>query len=250
MRRLTAAFCIAVAGVLVSACGGEHDARENPSASTASATKSPVAEAGLDVLLLTAPEIDATMGVTGMSPKEKIEKLPDTSTKKWPQSWKWPSDCMYAYGPAEATVYAGSGNKAVRGRDDTAPTPTPGIGDMDPEFTQAIVLFGSAAEASAFFTAAAKAWPACADRQFTTPSDAENPEVNWKVGALSNANGVLSIPVSVSMTQGANSIGGTCRRVLTVRNNVAVDVSACAGKDPGDVGVKLANQIAGKVDKA
>lgn len=250
------ALAVASAGILVGACGSGsgsegHEGHENSAATTTSATptRAAIAVAALDGLLLTPAEIDAAMGVTGMSPKEKIEKLPDDSTKKWPQDWKWPAECMYAYGPAEAPVYVGSGNTAVRGRDDTAPTATPGIGDMDPEFTQAVVLFPSAAEANAFYTASAKAWPACSDRQFTIPSDPENPEVKWKIGALSTANSTLSTPVSVSMTQGANSIGGTCQRVLTVRNNVAIDVSGCAGKDPGDIGIKLANLIAGKVEK-
>lgn len=246
MRHLTAVLAAAAAGILVSACAGNRESSENSSGTTP-ATRAPVAEAALEGLLLTSAEIDTAMGVAGMSPKEKIDKLSDNSTKKWPQGWKWPAECMYAYGPAEASVYGG--NAAVRYRDETAPTSTPGIGEMDPEVAQAVVLFPSTAEANAFFAASAKAWPACSDHQFTTPGDSESPEVHWKVGALSTANAKLSTPVTVYMAQGANSIGGTCQRVLTVRNNVAIDVSACAGKDPGDVGVKIADQIAGKVDR-
>ncbi len=40
----------------------------------------------------------------------------------------------------------------------------------------------------------------------------------------------------------------SCQRALTVRNNVVIDTEACR-KDPGDAGINVANQIAGKVDK-
>lgn len=251
MRHRTAVLTVAAAGMIIAACGtgcGGRDNHGNVSVATVN-TQAAVAEAALDALLLTPNEIDAAMGVTGMSPREKIEKLPDGNTKKWPQGWKWPAGCMYAYGPAERTAYASSGNTSVRGRSDAAPTSTPGIGEMDPEFTQVVVLFPSAVEASAFFASSAKAWPACSDHQFTTPGNLDHPEVNWQVGAVSTANETLSTAVSLSMAPGPDGIGGTCQRVLTVRNNVAIDVSACAGKDPGAVGVKLTNQIAGKVER-
>lgn len=252
MRQLRTAITVVAIGVAVAGCsdGKEESGPASPASTTTSSTRAPVAEAALDNLLLTPAEIDAAMGVTGMSTKEKIDKLPDVSTKNFPQGWKWPAECTYAYGPAEATVYGGSGNTALRGRDDTAVGAVPGsTNELDPELSQVVILFPSADKAAAFFTAATKAWPACSDRQFTTPGDPQNPEVNWKVGVPTNADSTLSTPISVSMAQGAVSIVGTCRRVLTARNNVVIDLSACGGKDVGDVGVKIANQIAGKVDK-
>jgi hypothetical protein len=47
---------------------------------------------------------------------------------------------------------------------------------------------------------------------------------------------------------GAPVLSMGCQRALTVRNNVAIDVSGCR-KDPGDLGLKAAGQIAAKVDK-
>ncbi|WP_051465087.1 sensor domain-containing protein [Mycobacterium genavense] len=65
---------------------------------------------------------------------------------------------------------------------------------------------------------------------------------------VSNANGILSAPVSVSLTRNGENIVKTCQRVLTVRNNVAIDVVGCR-PNPGDVGVDVTNRIAGKVGK-
>lgn len=248
MRHLAAAVAVAAAGVLVAACGG--DDQGSPASSTTTTTtssKPPVAQAALDGLLLTPAEVDSAMGITGMSTKDKIETMPDDSNKQWPQGWKWPAECLFAYGCAEAPVYAGSGFTAVRGHEDVA-TGTAPSGEMDPDVAQALVLFPSANEANAFFTTSSQRWPACANRSFTTPGDADSPEAVWQVGALSTANNTLSIPVSVTMTKGTVSFKGTCQRVLTVRNNIAIDLTACS-KDPGDAGVKIANQIAAKVDK-
>jgi hypothetical protein len=109
--------------------------------------------------------------------------------------------------------------------------------------------FPSATEANAFFTASSKAWAACADRQFTVPPErADDPEQRFETKALTNANGVLSLSLTGTTIGPGINITMTCQRALTVRNNVAIDVSTC-GKDPGDTGVTVAKQIGGKVDK-
>ena len=78
----------------------------------------------------------------------------------------------------------------------------------------------------------------------------ENIAIDFKVGAVSNANGILIATINGNMVKpGAPSLDmGTCQRALTIRNNVVIDVSGCR-KDPGDLGVNVLNQIAGKVDK-
>lgn len=114
--------------------------------------------------------------------------------------------------------------------------------------SQLVVLFPSAKEANAFFTTSTQRWPACANRQGTIPGDADNPEIQWTVGAVANTNGVLSTPTTVTASKNGSTLTQNCQRALTVRNNVVIDVDACR-KDPGDLAVTIANQIAGKVDK-
>jgi PknH-like extracellular domain len=248
MRQLTISLAIAASGLLVTACGGANESGSTSTSTTPTSTRPPVAPAALVNLLLTPAEIDGLLGLTGTTSKEKIETLPDDSNKQWPQGWKWPAECLYAFAPVEAPVYAGSGSTAVRGDDDTTPLP-PSVYEMDPEVTQAVVLFPSATQAAAFFTSSAQRWPACANHQFTTPGDADTPETMWRVGSVSNANSMLSTAMTMTMSKGTTNVNVTCQRALTVRNNVAIDVSGCRSTDPADLAVKVANQIAGKVDK-
>ena len=243
MRQLTAGIAVALLSMSAAACGGGNQSAPASSTTTTTSTKPPVAEAALGDLLLTPAEIDTVLGVTGSKSKQKLAKLAD-DTPKQAGGWKFPDECVYALGPAEAAVYAGSGNTAVNGDDDATTLNT----DQDIEVAQVVVLFPSSKEANDFFTTSSQRWPACADRQFTMPAADNNPEIAWKTGPFSNANGTLGITVTNNMNIPNAAVTLTYQRALTVRNNVVIDV-AVMRKDPADFGVKVAGQIADKVDK-
>ncbi|OBH93083.1 sensor domain-containing protein [Mycobacterium scrofulaceum] len=247
MRQLTTAMSAAAVAILLAACGGSNGG--TPSSSTTTSTKPPVAQAALPGLLLTSADLDNALGATGSKSKEKNDKLKDDAAKQpWPAGWKFPDDCVYAIGPGQAPVYAGSGYTAVSGDDEVASLPA-NSNEPDPEVEQVLVLFPTAKEASAFYATSAQRWPACANRQFTTPAGQDTPETGWQVGPVSNDNGTLSTTLTMTIRDNGNVIlTMTAQRALTVRNNVAIDVSAIR-KDPADLAVKLAGQIAGKVDK-
>ncbi|ORB74135.1 sensor domain-containing protein [Mycobacterium scrofulaceum] len=247
MRQLATAMSTAAIGILVAACGGSNGGASGPSTTTS--TRPPVAQAALPGLLLTSAELDSALGATGSKSKEKNDKLKDDAAKQpWPAGWKFPDDCVYAIGPGQAPVYAGSGYTAVSGDDEVASLP-PNSNEPDPEVEQVLVLFPTAKEANAFYTTSAQRWPACANRQFTTPAGQDTPETGWQVGPVSNADGTLSTTLTMTILDNGNVLlTMTCQRALTVRNNVAIDVSAVR-KDPADLAVKLAGQIAGNVDK-
>ena len=249
MRQSTTTLVLAAIGVLVAACGGSNQSGPASSTTTTTTTpaRPPVAQPALAGLLLSTADIDGILGLTGTAAKEKADKLPDDSAKGWPQGWKWPAECLYAFDPGEAPVYAGSGYTAANGEDDVATLP-PGSNELDPEVTQVVVLFPSADAANAFFTTSSKNWPACANHEFTVPGDADNPEIAIKIGATSTANNTLTTTMNLTMTKGSTTVTGACGRALTVRNNIAIDVSACRS-DPGDAATKVASQIASKVDK-
>jgi hypothetical protein len=252
MRQLPAVVAVAAAGILVTACGGSNGggtASSSTTTTTTTSSKAPVAQAALPNLLLTLAEVDSALGVTGSKNDKTLDTLQeDKSTDVFPKGYKFPAECLYITGEALTPVYAGSGNTAVHGERDTASAPS-GSSEPDPEVTQFVVLFPSAQQASAFFTTSSQRWPACANRQETVPaSDSDGPDIQWKVGPVSNANGVLSTTVGVSLSKGGQTMSQSCQRALTVRNNVVIDTEACR-KDPGDAGVNIANQIAGKVDK-
>ena len=191
--------------------------------STTSRTVAPVAEAALDGLLLSLDQINTAMGATGVTALS-AEGTP--TTKMLDLSAQVDKACLPIESPAQATVYAGSEWSAVRGQ------MLYSSGNLAFE---AVVLFSSAHDAGAFFTASAQSWPACANRQYT------NTQLNqaWTVGPVSNTNGTLSATRTLVA-------GNTCQRALTVASNVAIDVQACS-TNRSDAAVTIAQQIAAKV---
>jgi PknH-like extracellular domain len=242
MRPLHAAVVIASAGFLIAACGGDNQG-SGPASSkttTTTATRPPLAQPALDGLLPTADELNSTMGVTGLAIQQNATAMQEDYDKKWP------SECFFASGSAENPAYAGSGFTAVR----VQALAGPAANDQPPpSATTGLVLFPSATEANAFFTASSKAWAACADRQWTLAAEKpDEPEQRMQTKPLANANGVLSLTVTGTLSGGGINITMSCQRALTVRNNLAIDINTC-GKDPGDTAVTIANQIGGKADK-
>lgn len=247
MRQLAAIAAIAAIAASSAACGDDKSAAPSSSSTstTTTTTKPPLAQAALANLLLTPPEVDAALGVTGAKMLEPINQpKSDKPADVFPSNYTFPDDCLYVMGPAEATVYQNSGFTAVQGERDGAST-DPGT----PDVQQTVVLFPSADQASAFYAASAQRWPSCSNRGDTVPGQGDNPTITWKVGQVANANGVLSTTASLTVTKADQTMSGICQRALTVRNNVVADVEACKTADIGDVAVNVANQIAGKVDK-
>ncbi|GBG37396.1 sensor domain-containing protein [Mycobacterium montefiorense] len=248
MRQLPAVVTVVAAGIAVAACGGGHGGGTS-STTTTTTSKPPIAQAALPNLLLTPAEVDSVLGVTGSKTDKSFDTLQeDKSTDVFPKGYKFPAECLFITGEALTPLYSGSGNTAVHGERDLAPIPS-GSSDPNPDVSQFVVLFPSAQQASAFFDASTQKWPACANRQETVPGgDADAPDIQWKVGPVANANGVLSTTVNVTLGKGGDTMSQSCQRALTVRNNVVIDTEACR-KDPGDAGINVAKQIAGKVDK-
>jgi PknH-like extracellular domain len=245
MRQLQAAVAIAATGLLIAACGGgdKNSGPTSSSSTSTTATRPPVAQPALDGLLLTADEVNAAMGTTGLT------LLPQNgSAMQDDYDKKWPPECFFASSSAENPAYAGSGFTAVR-LQVAATTSPPTDQSAPPSATTGLVVFPSPKEASAFSSSSAQRWAACADRQWTVPPDGPNdPEQRFQTTPLTNANGVLSLTLTGTAAGPGINSAMTCQRALTVRNNVAIDITTC-GKDPGTTAVTIANQIGAKVDK-
>ncbi len=154
---------------------------------TTPTTTPPVAEAALEGLLLSPDQLDTAMGATGMTftPLRNPPGVMDDDSAHVADKACRPLD-----GPLLAPVYAGSGWTAFREqlvRDPGDPSSDAWIHQVD----QGVVLFSSAHDADAFFTASAQQWPACSNRQFTI-SWAGTPDGVRAVGPVSNTNGTLS----------------------------------------------------------
>ncbi|MCV7412654.1 hypothetical protein AWC05_18705 [Mycobacterium florentinum] len=249
MRQLPAVAALAAAAMLVAACDSNGGGTGPPSAFTpsTSATKQALPPAALTDLLLSEAEVDSVLGVTGARTDKVSDSLQEDPTAGLgPAGYTFPQECLYITGPALAPVYANSGSTMVHG--ERISVPSPDSDGSTPDANQYVVMYPSAQQASAFFTRSSERWPACANRQGTVPDNAKSPGFQWKVGPVSSANGVLSTTVSITLTKDGKTIDKSCQRALTARNNIAIDVDGCR-PIPGDVGVDIANQIAGKVDK-
>ncbi|ABK67855.1 sensor domain-containing protein [Mycobacterium avium] len=246
MRRLAAT--LAAAGMLVAGCGaGNHGAASSSTATGSTASpKTPLARGALPDLMLSPNDIDTALGVTGTTSDPPFTALGEDPVRR--TDYTFPAECKYTTHAGLASEYAGSGSTAVYGYHDLAPTPAGANQLESPEVYQFVVLFPSPEQASAFLSASSARWPACANRQDTVPADGTNPELRWKVGPVTNANGMLSSQVTVTVNGNGVNVTMPCQRALTARNNIVIDVDACR-KDVGDLGIDIAKQIAGKVDK-
>ncbi|VBA61788.1 Serine/threonine-protein kinase PknH [Mycobacterium attenuatum] len=141
-------------------------------------------------------------------------------------------------GPAQDTVYAGSGWTAVRGQrlDDSVDDSK----NRQHYAIQAIVAFPTAHDASAFYTTSVQSWKNCSNRRFDDVAPDE-PTTVWTVTDVVTENGTLS---TSQLQEGGD--GWNCQRALTVRNNVAVDVATYAYSQKGSAAVHIAEQIAAR----
>jgi hypothetical protein len=226
MRQLIAALagiCILTAGC---SSGNNQGTKSSTTTSTTTTTTAPpVGDAALDGLLLNPDQVNAAMGATEMTVTRTHTSMSDDSATMEPK------ECLAIDGSAQAQVYAASGYSAERDQ-------TLQEGDNFTHYVdQAVVLFPSAKQAGAFFTASAQQWPAC--RQYThIQTDSQ-----WAVGPVSNTNGTLS---TTATQQNAKAPGWGCGRALAARNNVVIDVNTCSA-NPADTAVNIANQIVAKV---
>lgn len=231
MRQSIAAVVIAGICIFTAGCHSQPNQGAKTSTTTRTTTTKappPVASDALKGFLLSPDQINAVMGTTDMKVTNSRDELSDDSATMTPK------ECLAIDTSAQAQVYAKSGFIAERDK-----TLNRQEGDNLTHFAeQAVVLFPTAKQASAFFTASAQQWQACHDYTHVQS------RTHWTVGAISNANGVLS---TTSTLQDPPSTGWkACGRALTVRNNVIIDVNTCS-VDPKNSAVDIANQIAAKV---
>jgi hypothetical protein len=228
MRHFGVALAVVGICFLTFGCsgGGNQGAKTSTIRVTpTSTTAPPLVDTALPGLLLSPDEANAAMGANGMAvARTRFEMSDDSATMQ-------PRECLAIDGSAQAQIYAGSGFTAER--DEALQD-----GDNFTHFVeQAVVLFPTAKQAEAFFTASAQQWGAC--HEYTHIQSGSQ----WVVGPISNTNGVLS---TTATQQNAKPPGWVCGRALAARNNVVVDVNTCSA-NPADSAVNIANQIAARV---
>jgi serine/threonine kinase PknH len=222
-----AVVLIAVAAVVAYMLWGRTPVPNKPSQNSP-----PVPMAALDGLLLDPGQINSAMGATGMQIiGTDTDLLESSATIAQPE-------CRTINDPMDASSYNGSlwtGLRRQRLQEPPQGTAAKYYAD------QGVALFPSAENAATFFAASAKRWPACSNRAYIWHTADDT--TTWNAGSVSNADGILS----VNITQ-ADNPGWSCHRVLTIANNVAIDLLTCS-YNPSDAAINIAHQIAAKVAK-
>ena len=186
----------------------------------------PLVARELTELLLSPEQVDGAFGATSMAVTSTPTEMSDNSATMAPRG------CLAIDGAAEAPVYADSGFWAERDQS---------LNDGDQflhYLKQAVVLFPTVEKASDFLYASAEEWATC--HEYTHTQSASQ----WSTGQILKANGTLSTTATL---QNAAAPGWGCGRALRVRNNIVIDVNTCSA-NPADSAVKIADQIATKVD--
>jgi hypothetical protein len=235
VRQQLAALVLGGVSALAIGCGTTVNGRAVAADTSGPRTQNPVAVSALDGLLLDAGQINAALGATSMKVWFAANAM-----------WDWGSgvddkSCLAIDGPAQDQVYVNSGWTAMRGQrlDDSVDDSK----KRDHYAIQAVIAYPSTHEANAFYDSSEQSWSACSNRRFSDATPGQ-PDTVWTVSGLTTDNGTLS---TSQVQEGGD--GWACQRALTVRNNVAIDIVACAFNQSGGPAVDVANQIAAKVAK-
>jgi hypothetical protein len=216
---------LGVAVVILAAAGITGYLLRPHSPATAEPVTPVVPQTALEGLLLSPDQINTATGATRMTVLATYRAMGDSTAEVSDKA------CLPLVGPGQAAAYARSGWSAVRAQ--TVSDHRTGT------VLQRVVLFSSAHDADAFFTASAQSWPACSNRQYTHTAAGKTQVLT--VGPVSTTNGTLSATIT-----GGKGLTGFCERALAVANNVAIDVDACS-HGQSDAAVTIAGQIAAKV---
>jgi hypothetical protein len=156
------------------------------------------------------------------------------------------SDAMYTNAPlpdgclvwaeAQQVNYQGSGwtdvqEQKLQDRSDNA----------DDIAYQAVVRYPDGLGAHDFYTSQVTGWAKCDDRRVDLHDPGDPHAHYWSLSKAVDNAGVLTITRDEE-----ENPGWSCQHALTAKNNIVVDVSACA-YTVGDRGVQLAKGIAAKI---
>lgn len=234
MRRRVAVILLGCACALAAGCTTSVSGTAVPADKSGAYAQEPLPISALDGLLLDVGQVNSALGASSMKIWLDAGKM-----------WDWSADvndqnCLAVDGPAQSKVYLNTGWTAIRGQrlDDSVD----GTQRRNHYAIQAVVAFLSARDAAAFYRSSTRSWRACANRRFPDPPIAGHSV--WMVAEVTEDDAMLS---TTEVQEGGN--GWTCQRLLTVRNNVVIDIVTCGYTQPGSAAKDIALQIAAKAAK-
>jgi eukaryotic-like serine/threonine-protein kinase len=199
--------------------------------STAGAPTGPLNSTALSGLLLPPEQIAGIVGAAALVQESFADSVIDDSAKLLQK------DCIGVMAPAQHLVYADTGWTGVRSQ----ALRNAGDGPRIYAVIQAVISFPTADAAKKLLVEQQSQWASCSGRTlslaFPTPP---TPQL-WIVGTPADMDGTMT------MTQTLKDGGGMqCQRALAVRDNVAIDVSACR-YDIAEQALDIVHGIAAKI---
>ncbi len=189
----------------------------------------PVPADRLSGLLLSPSDINSIMGASTMKPGKPITSM-DTSELTLSAA-----DCQGALYTSQDPVYAGSGYTGMSGLVSSEPGD-----DYTHWVNQAVVAFPSSEKAKSFIESSANKWKDCAGKTVEVTKNGDT--LRWTLAQMSGAPPKITL---ADTQEGGDGWG--CQRVMSVANNVIVDVRACAYRID-DQGNKIADKIVANIN--
>jgi PknH-like extracellular domain len=215
-------------GLLLVGCarGGATDASPPPKL---------VPDSALDGLLLSAADVDAAMGTSGISPHKPVAQMAD-HRNLLPNL-----NCLGVWQVNESPIYGDSHWKSVRQQ----LLRTPDADRWDSLVVQSVVSYRTTDAAREFFTASADRWSKCTNHHVNIRLN-DQPLPEWFSGDLTKTDTRLAMPY----TRGAGDQTRSCQRALALAANLILDIQACQPQQPSpstkaaDIADKIEAKIA------
>jgi hypothetical protein len=209
---------------VLAGCGGG-------AASGASQVPKLVPDSALPGLLLSADDLNAIMGTSGMTPHPPVAQMGD-HRNLLPNL-----NCLGVWQVNEAPIYDSSHWKSVRQQMFRAPD-TDG---WDSLVVQSVVAYRTADGAREFFTESTDRWSKCTNHNVNIQLNGQALPA-WKSGDLTKTDSQLAMPY----TRGSGDQTRSCQRALSVVANLILDIQAC--KPPQQSAVTQAADVADKIE--
>ncbi|MBV9514257.1 MAG: sensor domain-containing protein [Mycobacteriaceae bacterium] len=192
-----------------------------------------VPASALEGLLLSASDINAVMGTTAIVANTPFTNLGQHSNLL-PNK-----NCLGIWEVGEDAIYRDSKPTAFRGQD----LQQPATGAWDAKVVQGVAVYPGADASGAFFAASADRWSKCTNHHVNmTVNDQPMPKLFF--GNLTKTDTQLAIPV----VEGEGDGQRQCQRVLSVADNLIIDVAACS-RTATDQAATIAGKIKDRIGR-
>jgi len=215
--------------IVVSGCG-------NGAASGASEPPKLVPDNTLTGLLLSADDINAIMGTSGMTPHPPATQMGD-HRNLLPNL-----NCLGVWQVNEAPIYESSHWKSVRQQ----MLRVPDNDQWDSLVVQSVVSYRTTDGAREFFTESTDRWSKCTNHNVNIQLNGQ-PLPGWRSGDLMKTDNLLAMPYTRTNGDQIRS----CQRALSMAANLILDIQACKPQQQAPVtqAADIADKIVSKLPR-